>query len=380
MRSYVLFAILLIGIVLILAVLIKYPPYEEHQSIVIKDNMSLRHIAERNDVPIQSLVSLLTHDERKDFVTTFKNIHKPLREQNIERDLIRRAILNARAGGFPTKDLIRFVLWSIAIASAGLLLLRRKNILGIRRIWMISTFAVFGIILGAAPNPMEATVRLHKLIKGIPGNPIILVTLSFAIFALLSFLGSRMLCSWGCPLGALQESLHNIPVFRRYKKSHKFSFSASIAVRITFYLVFLLLLFRILNINQGGPGSILYHHFNLFKIFDPYELAQFSLLLIPIFLIASLLLFRPFCHTICPFGLWSWIFEKVALYKVRKINPDACVDCKICEQACPTEAMKAINEDKKGFFRPDCWSCGNCIAACPQDVLKFTRTSGIMTE
>jgi len=379
MRGYIILSVILIVVVSILGILIKHPPYEEQPSITIKENMTLRHIAERNDVPIQSLVSLMDSEDRKDFVTTFRNIHKPLREHDIDRDQIRISILKARADGFPTKDLIRFILWSIAIASAGLLLLRKKGIPGIRRIWLIVTFTVFGIILGAAPNPMEATVRLHKLIKGIPGNPLILVTLSFAIFTLLSLLGSRLLCSWGCPLGALQESLHNIPVFRRFKKNHKFPFAASIAVRITFYLVFVLLLFRILNINQGGPGSILYHHFNLFKIFDPYELAQFTVILIPILLIASLLVFRPFCHTICPFGLWAWIFEKAAFYKVRKVNPDACVDCRNCENACPTEAMKAINENKKGFFKPDCWSCGNCIAACPRDTLEFTRKSGITT-
>ena len=374
-RDYIVSSIVLIVAVIISALLIKYPPYEKKQPVAIKENMTLRHIAERNDVPLQALISLLDPYERRDFITTFKSIHTPLREQNIDRDRIRRAILEARAGGFPTKDFIRFILWGLAIAFAGLLLLRQKGILGIRRIWMIGAFIVFGIILGASPNPMEATVRLHKLIKGIPGNPVILVALTFVIVTLLSLLGARMLCSWGCPLGALQESLHNIPVFQRFKKRHKFSFAASIAVRITFYLVFVLLLFRVLNINQGGPGSIFYHHFNLFKIFDPYELAQFTVLLIPIFIIASLLLFRPFCHTICPFGLWAWVLEKAALYKVRKVNPDACLDCRRCENACPTEAMRATNEEKKGFWKPDCWSCGNCLAACPHGALDFTRTA-----
>ncbi len=147
-------------------------------------------------------------------------------------------------------------------------------------------------------------------------------------------------------------------------------------MRITVYLFFFLLLFEILNINQGGPGSILYHHFNLFKIYNPYDLAQFTVLLIPVLLVASLIIFRPFCHTICPFGLWAWLLENVALYKVRRIEPGACVDCGMCEEACPTEAMKSIIENKRTYFRPDCWSCGNCIDACPNDVLGFTIASG----
>ena len=343
---------------------------------MIRENMSLRHISERNDVPIHSLMPLLSSNDRKDFVITFKNLHKPLQELTIDRERIRASILKARDDGFPTKDLIRFVLWGVCIAAAGLLLLRKKHILRIRRVWLIAVCVVFGVLLGASPNPMESFVRIHKLIRGIPGNPIILVTLSFTILTLTSLIGSRMLCSWGCPLGALQESLHNIPIFRRFKKNHKFSFSASIAVRITLYSIFFLLLFDILNINQGGPGSILYHHFNLFKIFDPYELAVFTLFLIPAFFLASVFIFRPFCHTICPFGLWAWICEKAALYEVRKVNPGACVDCRMCEKVCPTDAVKAISQDNRNFFRPDCWSCGRCIAACPNGVLAFAKTSG----
>lgn len=380
MRSYIVLGIVLIVVVSTLAILIKYPPFEKQQPVMIRENMSLQHIAERNDVPIHSLPPLLSSDDSKDFVTTFRNLHKPLRELNIDRDGIHASILKARAEGFPTRDFIRFILWSVCIAAAGLMLLRKKNILRIRRYWLILTFTVFGIILGASPNPMEAFVRLHKLIKGIPGNPIILVTLSFTIFTLTSLFGSRMFCSWGCPLGALQESLHNIPVFERFKKNHKFSFSASIAVRITVYLIFFLLLFDILNINQGGPGSVFYHHFNLFKVFDPYELASFTLLLVPAFFLVSVFIFRPFCHTIYPFGLWAWFSEKAALYKVKKVNPSACVDCRMCEKACPTDAMKAIGEDKKSFFRPDCWSCGRCIAACPNSVLEFAKTTRKITR
>lgn len=375
MRGYIFYSFALLIAVTVLAILITHPPIEKKQPITIKEGMSLRHISERNDVSLHALIPVMTSEDRKDFLTTFRNMHKPIGKLDIDRDEIRRAILEARAQGYPTKNLLKFILWTVSLTGAGLLLLRKRNLLRVRRIWLILTFTVFGIILGTSPNPMEATVRLHKLFKGIPGNPVILVILSFIIFTLMSLIGSRMLCSWGCPLGALQESLHNVPAFKRFKKNHKLSFSASISVRITLYLLFFLLLFGILNINQGGPGSILYHHFNLFKIFNPYELASFTVLLIPVFVITSLFIFRPFCHTICPFGLWAWLFEKASLYKVRKVIPRDCADCKICEDACPTDAMKAINENKNGFFRPDCWSCGKCIAVCPQGVLEYASTS-----
>jgi NAD-dependent dihydropyrimidine dehydrogenase PreA subunit len=349
----------------------KYPPIENEREVIIKRGMSLRHIAERNDVPIQTLVALLPEGERTDFVTTFGNVHKPIQDHSLDKTDIHRAILGARTTGISLQDFIRFVLWAVWIVAAGLLLMLKKNTGGIRHVWLIATLVLFGIILGAAPNPMESIVKLHKLSRGVPGNPAVFVTLGFVAFTLLSLLGAKMLCSWGCQLGALQESLYNLPVFRGFKERHKFPFAASIAVRITVYLVFFLLFFGILNINQGGPGSILYHHFNLFKVFDPYELAPFTLLMIPALLLASLFVFRPFCHTICPFGLWAWLLENVALYKVVKVEAVECMDCGSCQDACPTGAMRAINEGNRRYFQPDCWSCGRCIEACPHEGLAF---------
>jgi NAD-dependent dihydropyrimidine dehydrogenase PreA subunit len=375
MRNFITAGLILILVVAACVILMKYPPFEKRQPVIIKGNMSLRHVAERNDVPLSSLFPLLPRPESGGFFTNFIHIHKPLQELEVDPQKLRAAILKARDEGFPAKDAVRFVLWSIVITSAGLLLIRKKGIPRIRRVWMLLVIGIFGVFFGAAPNPMEATVRLHKMIKGISGNPVVLVTLTFVVFVLMSLLGSRLFCSWGCPLGALQESLFNLPIFRKFKKKHKFPFSASIAIRITMYLFFFLLLFGWLNINQGGPGSILYHHFNLFKVFTPSELAWFTVFLIPFFLAFSLLVFRPFCHSICPFGLWSWLIGKAALYQVRKIDPDSCTGCGICEKECPTEAMKELNEGKKGFFKADCWSCGSCISVCPNDVLEFSRTT-----
>ena len=187
----------MILVVIVLTLFIHYPPFEEEQPIVIRKGMTLRHIAERNNVPVQSLMSLLSPDEQTDFITTFRNIHKPVGQHHLEEDDIRRSILEARVEGLSVSDFSRYILWVVWIVVAGMVLKRKTKIHRIRRIWLIVTLTIFGIILGAAPNPMESIVKAHKLVRGIPGNPVVSVALSFVIFTLLSLFGAKMICSWG---------------------------------------------------------------------------------------------------------------------------------------------------------------------------------------
>jgi polyferredoxin len=374
MRTFAILGAALVVTTSAMALFIKYHPYHEEEEIAVRDEMSLRHIAERNNVSIDAMIPLLPPDRRNGRVATLLGLHEPIKELGLQQSDIITAIRTAQAEGFPLQDVVRYVLWSIWLVGAGCLLLYGRYLRKTRAVWLVATLAVFGLLLGASPNPMEAVVKFHKLIQAIPGNPAVFVVLNLAIFTLLSVIGAKMLCSWGCQLGALQETLYNIPFLKSLKRKLKLPFAASIGVRVTIYLIFFALLFGLLNINQGGPGSILYHHFNMFKIYEFYDLALFTLLLVPFILIASFLVFRPFCQLICPFGLYSWLLENVAIYRVRKMTADRCNGCRQCEEACPTDAMKAMNNGARRYFLPDCWSCGACIDACPMGVLRFTSS------
>ena len=372
MKKYIMYGIFFILIITFLGLFIKYHPFEEEQKPGVRDEMAIRHIAERNNVSIDSLIPLLPLEKRINPATTLMNLHVPIKNLNLDKEKIKNVIRTAQAEGFPLSDVVRYVLWALWLFAAGFILLKSKKIRKIRIIWLLVTLTVFGVILGAAPNPMEAFVKVHKLFLAIPGNPLVFVIVNFIIFTILSIFGSKMLCSWGCQLGALQESIYNIPILKKLKRKWKLPFAASITARITIYLTFFVLFFTILDINQGGLGGIFYHHFNMFKIYDFYDLALFTLLLIPIILVASLVIFRPFCQLICPFGLYSWFLENIAIYKVQKIHTDACKSCSACEEVCPTDRMKAMNKNTRKYFLPDCWSCGKCIDVCPNNALEFT--------
>ena len=320
MKNFLILGVLLVVITSALALFIKYHPFDKEEKIAVRDEMHIRHIAERNDVPIDVLIPLLPPEKRTDRVTTLLNLHKPVKDLGLDKDEITNAVRTAQAEGFPTKDVLRYVLWSVWILAAGCLILRGRNLRKNTNRLVGGNARTIRASSGRCANPMEAVVKFHKLLKAVPGNPVIFVVLNLVIFTLLSVVGAKMLCSWGCQLGALQETLYNIPVLKSLKRKLKLPFATTIAVRITVYLLFLVLFFKLLNINQGGPGSILYHHLNMFKIYDFYDLALFTLLLIPFVLIASFVVFRPFCQLICPFGLYSWLLENVAVYRVRKVN------------------------------------------------------------
>ena len=244
------------------------------------------------------------------------------------------------------------------------LVLSRKRIRKIRIPLLILSAVAFGLLLGATPNPMESVVKVFKMLNKMEGGPKVLIT-SLGLFTLFSLLGSKLICSWGCQLGTLQESIFNIPIFKR-KRKFQLPFALSLILRAVLFVLFFFLLF---GIALGVKNFVLFHHINYFKIYN-WDLATVALYSLPIFVLASLFLYRPFCQLVCPFGLYAWLLENVAVNRI-KIIEDRCIQCKACVRNCPTKAMKGIYEKRRRCFLPDCWSCGVCTEICPTNAIKY---------
>jgi len=95
----------------------------------------------------------------------------------------------------------------------------------------MDALTVFGVGLGSSPIPMEAVSRLHKLLRAIPGNPLVFVTINFMIFSLFSIFAAKLIGGRGCPLEAPRESLYQLPVFKRFKRNRKRPFAAALTAR-----------------------------------------------------------------------------------------------------------------------------------------------------
>ncbi|MBN1913217.1 MAG: 4Fe-4S binding protein, partial [Candidatus Omnitrophica bacterium] len=160
-------------------------------------------------------------------------------------------------------------------------------------------------------------------------------------------------------------SIFNIPVLK--KRRLRIPFAWGMVSRVILFVMFLLGLSVFADYFNGRS---LFHHVNYFNIFNPSRLTTAALYILPLLLVLSFFIFRPFCHWVCPFGLLSWILEKISLGRIR-VDRKLCIDCKLCVKACPTYAMRGILDNQKKIFQADCWSCGKCVSSCPKDAIVF---------
>jgi len=216
--------------------------------------------------------------------------------------------------------------------------------------------------LGRLPNPMASVTRFYKAAVGIYPD-ILPHAAALAFFIVLAIIGNKLICGWACPLGALQELIHSIPGVERLPKLRpRFAITNSIRAA-------LLVLMIVVPVGAiGGRFAVTYKLVNAFNIFD-MRLPTFTVFIIILATMASSpFLYRPFCRFVCPFGLISWIAERISVFRVR-VDRSACTRCGECIRACPLGAARDIVEGKT--FGEDCFSCTRCIGRCPQGALTY---------
>jgi NAD-dependent dihydropyrimidine dehydrogenase PreA subunit len=244
--------------------------------------------------------------------------------------------------------------------------LKRKNVWYPRAPYILFLFIsviVAGFLLGKSPNPMEGAVKVFKSMVGLYPDPVAKVA-AFLFFIILALVGSKIICGWACPFGALQELFYTIPILKKIKKK-KVPFILTNSIRSLLFLSMLLFLFGVIG---ECKGFVIYHNLNPFNLFN-FDFESIAIIMtIFVALIASFVTYRPFCQLICPFGFISWIVEKLAVFRIR-IDKEKCTKCGACIKACPTDTTKDLINRKK--LPADCFSCARCLNICPVDAIKY---------
>jgi ferredoxin len=83
-----------------------------------------------------------------------------------------------------------------------------------------------------------------------------------------------------------------------------------------------------------------------------------------IFLIAMVLVSRPFCQTFCPLGAIYGLLARLSIFRMRLVA-DLCIHCGACDKVCPVDL-----DVRREVGGPECISCGDCRRACSKNALE----------
>lgn len=182
------------------------------------------------------------------------------------------------------------------------------------------------------------------------GFALVGAAVGMTVFFLLAFLFGRHFCGYLCPIGAVQELAYEVP-------TPKIRLPWKVALSVIRGLVFLL----IIGAGLGLSLSIL----GFFGITEFFRLTISLGFVIFLGVVAiAIIIYRPFCRLVCPVAVIFQLVATPARWKIRRT--DACIACRNCEKACPT------NEAGRDDWKGECYLCHRCIDACPVDgALKY---------
>jgi polyferredoxin len=328
--------------------------------VVANPSWALQRHATENNVPVGKLVHELRYEYQGAQDWPVRGKHVSELPPGVEG--IRHALEELSAeSAVNWQTLVVFPLFGVFVIGALLTLHSRRDFSKWRWAVLAGGVALFGLWFAARPNPMEGVVKAFKYLVGLEASPLERV-LVLAAFTLLAIAGNKLVCGWGCPLGSLQDVIHRFSPLKKWKPP----FWLTNTLRVALFGVFLCLLFGWIF---GVDRYVIYHRLNFFKLFTWSMAFPWWVLILAGLL--CLAWYRPYCHLICPFGLWSWVAEHFSLSRVR-ISDEKCIRCQKCVKACPSHAANGrINSGGRRVGLPDCWACGACVEVCPTKAVAF---------
>ena len=332
------------------------------KSLVMEEDMTVQQFGQKNDLPnpaLKKVFDLATQAELQKKVGEFGLSQKELASR-IEK-------ATALSAEYESKNWlkipIKFASW-IVFLFLGFRLMRKARITSkIRKELYLGAIAIFGVALGSDPSPM-GTVKDAIALLGAKGVIFPPRMIALSVFLILVLLANKFVCSWGCQLGTLQDLIFRLgrdPEDRKGRIGQgKIPFVWTNGIRIAFFGLFALAAFL--------WAKDIIEPIDPFRIYKPTVLGIAGGTFLVGLLLASLFVYRPWCHLFCPFGLVGWLVEKISIFKIQ-VNYETCIACEACARACPSTVMNGIL--KQETVIPDCFACGTCLKVCPTQSIHF---------
>ena len=225
-------------------------------------------------------------------------------------------------------------------------------------------------------SPPQAPVRSEHFQAVVGSSKFKFTYYITGFFILLGVLLGRFICGFLCPFGWFQDLLHKIP-------GKKFSTAKLKPLRYLKYviLVVFVILLPAFVTNSLGMGDPFFCKYicpqGVLEGAIPLALANsgiraalghlftFKFTILALFIILSILFYRPFCKWICPLGAIYSLFNKVSFLKIQ-VDHEKCVGCQKCSRVCKMDVNVVDTPN-----HPECIRCGECMKACPTDAICY---------
>ncbi|MEG3618729.1 FAD-dependent oxidoreductase [Magnetovibrio sp. PR-2] len=208
-------------------------------------------------------------------------------------------------------------------------------------------------------------LRLSEPYVGaLPGQPIFPQihapgTLTFfAVLLLVLLFGRRVVCGWNCPCVGIRETVGFAFREKTLRSDRAWHW------RYTKWFFFALYMVSFVLIMFSGTAYV--------SPFYSGFLALVGITYFGSFFIAPLTGNRFYCRYLCPYGSTFGLLNHIGYYGIR-MDKDACVNCRRCEQVCDMGIPVARQGREHGRVTglEDCMGCGRCVVSCPTDALEF---------
>lgn len=205
---------------------------------------------------------------------------------------------------------------------------------------------------------------------------------AFYVAGFLVFIGAvmgRFVCGFLCPFGLIQDLLYKIPFPKKIKSFKGDRLLRKLKYLILIVFVILMPLFIVDIMGQGFPyfcklicpagtleGGIPLVLLNkaMHGALGWLYVWKNTILLITV--MASIIIYRPFCKYICPLGAIYSVFNPIAIFKYR-VDGEKCTSCGACARVCKMQCNPEINPNDA-----ECIRCGQCKKVCPTGAIATT--------
>lgn len=231
----------------------------------------------------------------------------------------------------PWSDAVHVIALAVGLVLATWFSLKLRSRTAIRLL-AVASLIYFGFYLGGCVCPIGS---IQNVTLGLVDSGYALplsVVLIFALPVVFSLLFGRVFCNGVCPLGAIQD----LVLIR--------------AVRVPLWIQYPLSLVPFIYLGVAVLMAATDTAFFICR-WDPF-VGMFRLdgnLPVMIFggalLVLSTFIGRPYCRFLCPYGALLGLCSRVA-WKHVTITPDECVNCRLCEKACPFGAIRPATAEE----------------------------------